>query len=177
MYIAAIPRIELSPEISAKKRWGCDGDWAGPRDENTLGVLMSMHSLEKLLFTIQFPFPCELPSSPLRSQITTSSLFFCLQPMMVFKIRASATWVSYSVFLGQSCEYGCSLVNLPAMLETLIRCLGQKDPLEKGMATHSSILAWRIPWTEKPGGPQPMGSQRVGHDLATNTPMYTLLNF
>jgi len=107
MYIAAIPRIELSPEISAKKRWGCDGDWAGPRDENTLGVLMSMHSLEKLLFTIQFPFPCELPSSPLRSQITTSSLFFCLQPMMVFKIRASATWVSYSVFLGQSCEYGC----------------------------------------------------------------------
>ena len=67
--------------------------------------------------------------------------------------------------------------NLPAMLETLIRYLGQKDPLEKGMAAYSSILAWRIPWTEKPGGPQPMGSQTVGHDLATNTPMYMLLNF
>ena len=42
--------------------------------------------------------------------------------------------------------------------------LGQEDPLEEGMATHSSILAWRIPWTEEPGGLQSMGSQRVGHD-------------
>ena len=45
--------------------------------------------------------------------------------------------------------------------------LGQEDPLEEGMATHSSILAWRIPWTEKPGRLQSTGSQRVGHDLAT----------
>ena len=51
----------------------------------------------------------------------------------------------------------------PAMQETKVRSLGQKDPLEKGMATHSSILAQRIPWTEEPGGPQSMGSQRVGH--------------
>ena len=42
--------------------------------------------------------------------------------------------------------------------------LGSEDSLEKGMATHSSILAWRIPWTEEPGGLQPMGSQKVGHD-------------
>ena len=42
--------------------------------------------------------------------------------------------------------------NLPAMLETWVRCLGQEDPLEKGMATHSSSLAWEIPWTEEPGG-------------------------
>ena len=54
--------------------------------------------------------------------------------------------------------------NLPAMQETLIQFLGQEDPLEKGMATHSSILAWRIPWTEEPGGLQFMGSQRVRHD-------------
>ena len=54
--------------------------------------------------------------------------------------------------------------NLPAMLETWVQSLGQEDPMEKGMATHSSILAWRIPWTEKPGGLQSMGSQRVGHD-------------
>ena len=54
--------------------------------------------------------------------------------------------------------------NLPAMRETLVQPLGQEDPLEKGMAPHSSILAWRIPWTEQPGGLQPMGSQRVGHD-------------
>ena len=60
---------------------------------------------------------------------------------------------------------GASLVkNLPAMLETQIRYLGQEDPLQKGMATQSSILAWRISWTEEPRGLLYMGSQRVGHD-------------
>ena len=54
--------------------------------------------------------------------------------------------------------------NLPAMWETQVQSLGQEDPLEKTMATHSSILAWRIPWTEEPGGLQSMGSQRLGHD-------------
>ena len=56
------------------------------------------------------------------------------------------------------------VTNLPAMWETWVRSLGWEDPLEKGMATHSSILAWKIPWTEEPGGLQPMGSQRVGHN-------------
>ena len=54
--------------------------------------------------------------------------------------------------------------NLPAMQETWVRSLGWDDPLEKGMATHSSILAWRIPWTEKSGGLQSTVSQRVGHN-------------
>ena len=54
--------------------------------------------------------------------------------------------------------------NLPAMQETWVQSLGWEDPLEKGMATHSSILAWRIPWTEEPGGLQSMGSPRVRHD-------------
>ena len=54
--------------------------------------------------------------------------------------------------------------NAPAMRETWIRSLGWEDPLEKGMATQSSSLAWRIPWTEEPGGLQSMGSQRLGHD-------------
>ena len=53
---------------------------------------------------------------------------------------------------------------LPAMQETRVRSLGQEDPLEKEMAPHSSTLAWKIPWTEKPGRLQSMGSQRVGHD-------------
>ena len=57
--------------------------------------------------------------------------------------------------------------NLPAMQQTQARSLGQEDPLEEGMATHSSTLAWRIPWTEEPGGLQSMGSQRVGHSQAT----------
>ena len=55
------------------------------------------------------------------------------------------------------------------MLETCVQSLGQEDPLEKEMATYFSILAWRILWTEEPGRLQSMGSQRVGHDLATNT--------
>ena len=52
--------------------------------------------------------------------------------------------------------------NLPARQETWVPSLGGEDPLEKGMATHSSILAWKIPWTEEPGGPQSIGSQRDG---------------
>ena len=54
--------------------------------------------------------------------------------------------------------------NLPAIQETQVQCLGWEDPLEKEMATYSSILAWRIPWTEKPAGLPSMGLQRVGHD-------------
>ena len=56
------------------------------------------------------------------------------------------------------------LKRLPAMQETWVQSLGQEDPLEKETATHSGILAWRIPWTEEPGGLQSTGSQRVGHD-------------
>ena len=53
----------------------------------------------------------------------------------------------------------------PVTEQTWVQSLGQEDPLEKGMATHSSILAWEIPWTEEPGGLQSMGSQRVRHNL------------
>ena len=56
------------------------------------------------------------------------------------------------------------LKRLPPMRETQVGSLGQEDPLEKAMAPHSSILAWRTPWTEKPGRLQSTGSQRVGHD-------------
>ena len=54
--------------------------------------------------------------------------------------------------------------NLPAMWETLVRSLGWEGPLEKEMAIHSSVIAWKIPWTEEPDRLQSMGSQRVGHD-------------
>ena len=56
------------------------------------------------------------------------------------------------------------LKHLPPTWETWVQSLGREDPLEKEMATHSNILAWRIPWTEEPGGLQSTGSQRVGHD-------------
>ena len=63
--------------------------------------------------------------------------------------------------------------NLPAIQETWVRFLGWEDPLEKGMATHSSILTWRNPWTEEPGGLQSMELQRVRHNWATNTHIHT----
>ena len=59
--------------------------------------------------------------------------------------------------------------NLPVRQETWVQSLDLEDPLEKGMATHSSIRAWRIPWAENPGRLRSMGSQRIGHAWATNT--------
>ena len=68
--------------------------------------------------------------------------------------------------------------NMPTIRETQVRSLGGEDPLEKEMAAHSSILAWKIPWTEEPGGLQSMGSQRVRHDLATDyTQVFLKLEF
>ena len=81
------------------------------------------------------------------------------------------SWVTL-FFCAMSCFVGTSLVvqmikNLPAMQETHVQSLGREDPLEKGMTPHSGTLAWRIPRTEKPGGLQSMGSQRVRHDWVT----------
>ena len=59
--------------------------------------------------------------------------------------------------------------NLPAMQETWVQALGQEDPLEKGMSTHSTLLAWNIPWTEKIDQLQFMGSQRIRHDRVAHT--------
>ena len=79
----------------------------------------------------------------------------------------------FSVINDQGCNCGvvtgASLVaqrikNLPEMHETWVRSLGWEDMLEKGMATHSGILAWKISWAEKPGGLQSLGSERVGHE-------------
>ena len=63
------------------------------------------------------------------------------------------------------------------MWETHVQSLGWEDPLEKEMVTHSSILAWRIPWTEKPGRLQSMGSQRVGHDWVTSLSLLTFMHW
>ena len=63
--------------------------------------------------------------------------------------------------------------NLPAMQETQVQSLGGEDPLEKGMATHASILAWRIPWTKEPGELQFMELQRVGQEQITHTHTHT----
>ena len=86
----------------------------------------------------------------------------------------SVTFFLKFIFIFLVCIYlfdytGASLVaqlvkHLPAMQETRVQSLGWEDPLEKEMATHYSILAWRIPWTEEPGELWSLGSQRVGHD-------------
>ena len=74
---------------------------------------------------------------------------------MIIVLNVCISWASLEAQL---------VKNLPAMQEIWVQFLGQEDPLEKKMATHSSIFAQRIPWTEEPGGPQSMGSQRVGQD-------------
>ena len=84
-------------------------------------------------------------------------------PMLFFFFKmVSAILVPLSSLVAQMVK------NLPAMKETRVRSLGREDPLEKGMAAHSSILAWRFPWTEEPGGLQSMESQRGRHSWATD---------
>ena len=80
------------------------------------------------------------------------------------RIRPSGTRVLEDIFLSSSSLVAQRKRSLPAVRETRLRSLGGGDPWEKEMATHSSILAWRIPWTEEPGGLQPMGPQRVGRN-------------
>ena len=86
-----------------------------------------------------------------------------------FSIMVYSGYMPSSGIVGSYGSFGVSLVAqrlkcLPAMRETQVRSLGQEDPLEEEMATHSSTLAWRIPWREEPGRLQSMGSQRVGRD-------------
>ena len=84
----------------------------------------------------------------------------------------------YSVFKKKKKGFpdGSVVKNLPANQETRAWSLGQKDPLEKEMATHCSILAWQFPWTEEPGRLQSMGSQRIRHDWATKQQYTYTLN-
>ena len=92
-----------------------------------------------------------------------SCIFMCLAVYMclcIFTYMYVHTWASLVAQI---------VKNPPAMQETQAQYLGQEDPLEKWMAAHSSILAWRIPWSLGPGGLQSMESQRVGHNWATNT--------
>ena len=78
-------------------------------------------------------------------------------------LRVYIEWLGF-IMCKWTSLVGQRLKHLPAMRETWVQSLGWEDPLEKEMATHSSILAWRIPWTEEPGGLQSTGLQRVGQD-------------
>ena len=78
--------------------------------------------------------------------------------------RSAGEGTGYPLQYSWACLVAQLVKNLPARRETWVQSLGREDPLEKGKAPHSSIQAWRVPWTEEPGGLQSVGSQRVGHD-------------
>ena len=96
-------------------------------------------------------YPCVFKSSP---HLTLEADMVQLGNKKIFE----ATQVMWASLVAQRVK------RLPTMLETQVQSLGWEDPLEKAMATHSSTLAWKILWTEKPGRLQSMGLQRVGHD-------------
>ena len=131
-------------------------------------ALRVLHSQYVLLCkTILLPSWWEMRLLSYRSKSTS-----CAGPVLLMWTMDSQlqhTWNTCFLPLNTSCDPVRALVaqtvkNLPATLETWVRFLGQEDRLEEGMAPHSSILAWRIPWTEEPGGPQSMGWQRIRHD-------------
>ena len=98
------------------------------------------------------------------------SILFAILCNMI--MRVVLIWLQilmWASFIGQSVK------NLPAVQQTWVQLLGWEDPLEKEMETHSSILAWKIPRTEKPDGLQSMGFQRVGRDWVTNTLLVHIL--
>ena len=98
-------------------------------------------------------------------------LFASILPRIFASMLISVTELQFSFFVWYICAIMVAQMvkNLPAMWETRVQPLGWQDPLEKRIATQSSLLAWRNPWTEKPCGLQSMGLQRVGHDWVTNT--------
>ena len=92
------------------------------------------------------------------------SVAFPFPEFQIFEVPHVAFFFFFNYFLLKASLVAQMVKNLPSMPETWVRSLGWEDPLEKGMATHSSILSWRIPGAEEPGGLQSMGSQRVRHD-------------
>ena len=88
-----------------------------------------------------------------------------------WKVSKGQLWLTWASLVAQLVK------NLPAMRETWVQSLGWEDPLEEGMTTHSSFLAWRMPWTEGPGGLLSKGLQRVGNDWVTFTSLHPFLEF
>ena len=142
-----------------------------------------MHQSEKVAqscLTLSDPMDCSLPGSSIHGifqarVLEWGAIAFSKSELYHFLNRWC--WANFLTplipsFLNSNADIIITIILLlltPAMQETQVRSLGQEDPVEKEMAPHSSILAWRIPWMEEPGGLQSMGSQIVGHDWATST--------
>ena len=109
--------------------------------------------------------------TPVPGQTLQQFFFPILTKAFLFHLFDLKIFLYTDTILNFTC--GSMVKNLPARRDTWVRSLGWEDPLEKGMGTQSSILAWRIPWTEEPGGLQSVGSQRIGHDrVMTMSNMY-----
>ena len=102
---------------------------------------------------------------PWPTHLTQNRCYLCDEPVSSLTFTINTSLVASLV--------AQSVKHLLAMRETWVRSLGREDPLEKDMVTHSSTLAWKIPWTEEPGRLQSMGSQRVGHAWATSFSLFT----
>ena len=101
-----------------------------------------------------------------------------MMDMFIILVVVAVSWCMYvQHYLVWASLVAQRLKHLPAMQETWVWSLGREDSLEKEMAPHSSIVAWRIPWTEEPGGLQSTGSQRVGHDWVTSLSVGSIWNF
>ena len=103
-------------------------------------------------------------SSNTKPQVCSSINKTSLQEYLDFEIKTSETHYFLGNRRNKHYLVAQTVKNLPAMQEIWVQSLGWEDPLEKGMATLSNILAWKIPWTEEPGGLQSMGLQRAGHN-------------
>ena len=154
--------------------------WAPPKTQNRLDKPVCFTHANVLLSYVSetiFAWKPEFPQDSCQSSYGQGQFTLCqcyLKMHVVCEGPGASLWV-LTHFLSLISRLLAAIwlfpvaqmvKNLPAMQETQVRSLGQNDPLEKGMAIHSSILAWRIPCTEEPGGPQSMWSQRVGHDWA-----------
>jgi len=127
--------------------------------------------------SLRGPVGCCFPKSPsagapichLRDESRQWTYSFCHTPYRHHHTPTHARTIRNTPTSAWASLVAQMVKNLPAMQETRVQSLGWEDPLEKVMATHSSILAWRIPWTAEPGRLQSTRSQRAGHDWATNT--------
>ena len=127
----------------------------------------------------KFTLPWSILARKLWYQHILNSIFRSLTHFSYMTLMLVKSWtlILIHLFVSYHLDIWASLVaqrlkRLPGMRETRVLSLGWEDPLEKEMATHSSILAWRIPWREEPGRLQSMGLQRVGHDWVTSLSLF-----
>ena len=120
-----------------------------------------IYSVYSLLYSLQQVF-CN--KSITQISVIKTLQKFIFQNKIQSYLTVSTDSNQFDAFIKRASLVAQRVKNLPTMWETHVQSLGREDPLEKEMATHSSTLAWKLPWTEKPGRVQSMGSQRVGHD-------------